>query len=394
MILYLCNMKKVRIFSKIDKPLLIMSILYSIIGLIMVLSASSVSAVLKYDQSSPYYFFIRQLIFVLFSYFVGIFIVLRFPIKNYKKLLPIALVGLLGLLLYLVVYGEVVNEARSWIDLGFFSFQPSEFAKTILILYMGIFYGELNKNKKSKYSFFIPLAYAIIVFLLVVIQPDLGTALIIAGIVFFTFLSIPFEGNQLVKTVKIISGTIAVCALVFILSGTDFLTDMQKSRLTFKKPCTRYTEETGYQVCNGFIAINNGGLFGKGLGNSTQKYLYLPEAHTDFIFPIMVEELGLVFSIFFILGYLYILYRIIRVAKASTNLRNSIICYGIAIYILLHIVVNFAGILALIPLTGVPVPFLSYGGSFTMNLILCIFIVQRICLEDKIAKSKIEISRI
>ena len=169
---------------------------------------------------------------------------------------------------------------------------------------------------------------------------------------------------------------------------------MQKSRLTFKNPCTRYTEETGYQVCNGFIAINNGGLFGKGLGNSTQKYLYLPEAHTDFIFPIMVEELGLLFSIAFILGYLIILYRIVKIAKQSTNLRNSIICYGIAIYILLHLIVNFCGILALIPLTGVPVPFLSYGGSFTMNLILCIFIVERICVEDKITKNKIEISKL
>lgn len=385
-------MKKISIFSKIDKPLLIMSILYSIIGLIMVLSASSVSAVLKYDQST-YYFFIRQLIFVVVSYLVGLILVLNIPIKKYKRFLPIVLIGLLASLIFLLVYGDVVNEARSWISLGFFSFQPSEFAKTILILYMGIFYGEMNK-KNSKYSVFIPLAYSIIVFLLVAMQPDLGTALIVGGIVFLTFLSIPFEGNQLVKTIKIISGTLAVVALVFIITGSGFLTDMQKSRLTFKKPCTRYTEETGYQVCNGFIAMNNGGLFGKGLGNSTQKYLYLPEAHTDFIFPIMTEELGLLFSILFIIGYLYILYRIVKIAKQSTNLRNSIICYGISIYILLHLIVNFCGILALIPLTGVPVPFLSYGGSFTMNLILAIFIVERICVEDKITKNKIEISRI
>lgn len=385
-------MKKISIFSKIDKPLLIMSILYSIIGLIMVLSASSVSAVLKYDQST-YYFFIRQLIFVVVSYLFGFILVLNIPIKKYKRFLPIALIGLLASLIFLLVYGDVVNEARSWISLGFFSFQPSEFAKTVLILYMAIFYGEMNK-KNSKYSVFIPLAYSIIVFLLVAMQPDLGTALIIGGIVFLTFLSIPFEGNQLVKTIKIISGTLAVVALVFIITGSGFLTDMQKSRLTFKNPCTRYTEETGYQVCNGFIAMNNGGLFGKGLGNSTQKYLYLPEAHTDFIFPIMTEELGLIFSILFIIGYLYIIYRIIKIAKQSTNLRNSIICYGISIYILLHLIVNFCGILALIPLTGVPVPFLSYGGSFTMNLILAIFIVERICVEDKITKNKIEISRI
>ncbi len=360
----------------------------------MVLSASSVSAVLKYNVS-PYYFFIRQSIYVVFSYLIGFIIVLRFPLKKYKKYLPIALVGLLGLLIYLIIYGKFVNSARSWIDLGIFSFQPSEFAKTVLILYMAIFYGDLaNKNKSGKYAFFIPLAYGIIVFLLVAMQPDLGTGLIIAGIVFLTFLAIPFGKNQLIKTLKIIAGTVAVCGIVFILSGTDFLTDAQKSRLTFKEPCTRYIEATGYQVCNGFIAINNGGLFGKGLGNSTQKYLYLPEAHTDFIFPIMVEELGLIFSILFILGYMFILYRIIKIAKDSVLLRNSIICYGVAIFLFLHIIVNFCGILALIPLTGVPVPFLSFGGSFTINLILCMFIVQRVCVENKITKNKIEIAKI
>lgn len=388
-------MKKVNIFSKIDKPLLIMCILYNIIGLIMVLSASSVSAVLKYDQS-PYYFFIKQFVFLAVSYGIGFFIILKFPVKKYKKFLPLALIGILALLLYLIIYGEIMNSVRSWIDFyGVFSIQPSEFAKTALIVYMGIFYGEfVNKPQTSKYSFFIPLAYAIIVFLLVCLQPDLGTAVIIAGIVFLTFLSIPFKDNQTIKAIKLIAITVAIIGIVVILSGASFLTDMQKSRLTFKEPCTRYKEDTGYQVCNGFIAINNGGLFGRGLGNSTQKYLYLPEAHTDFIFPIMVEELGLIFGVFFIIGYIFILYRILKIAKDSYLLRNSIICYGIAVYLLLHIVVNFCGILALIPLTGVPVPFLSYGGSFTMNLIICMFIVERICVENKIAKRKIEISKI
>lgn len=386
-------MKKTNIFSKMDKPLLLVCVLYSIIGMIMVLSASSVSAVLKY-QVSPYYFFIRQTIYVVASYFIGFLIVLRFPLKKYKRYLPLALIGILGLLIYLIICGEFTNSARSWIDFGYFSLQPSEFAKTVLIIYMGVFYGELANKKSGKYSVFIPLAYSIIVFLLVVMQPDLGTALILAGIVFLTFLATPFEGNQLVKTLKIIAGTIAICGLVFILSGTNFLTEAQRSRLTYKEPCTRYTKETGYQVCNGFIAINNGGLFGKGLGNSTQKYLYLPEAHTDFIFPIMVEEMGLLFGVLFILGYLFILYRIVKIAKESILLRNSIICYGIAIYLLLHIIVNFCGILALIPLTGVPVPFLSFGGSFTVNLILCMFIVQRICVENKISKRKMEIANI
>ena len=359
------------------------------------LSASSVSAVLEYNES-PYYFFMRQVLFIVVSYVIGFFIVLTKPVKCYKKYLPFALIGTLVLLIYLIIYGEITNGAKSWIDLGIFSLQPSEFAKTVLIIYMGVFYGEMvNSNKnKSKYSFFIPLAYSIIVFMLVVLQPDLGTALIIGGIVFLTFIAVPFKQNQLIKMLKIVSGAVAIIGIIFILSGSSFLTEMQKSRLTFKEPCTRYTEDTGYQVCNGFIAIHNGGLLGSGLGNSTQKYLYLPEAHNDFIFPIVVEELGLIFSVLFIIGYAFILFRIVKIAKESYLLRNSIICYGIALYIFMHIAVNLLGILALIPLTGVPLPFLSYGGSFTMNVILCMFIVQRICVENKITERKVEMSKI
>lgn len=383
-------MKKVSIFSKIDKPLLIMCILYSVIGAVMVLSASSVSAVLKYD-SSPYYFFKRQTIFILFSYFIGFFFILRYPIKRYSKFLFLGAALVLGLLVFLLIGGNLVNSARSWINLGFASIQPSEFAKTIIILFMAIYYGKIIDKKGIKYEICVPLIYAIIVFILVAMQPDLGTALIIAGLSFLIFLAVPFKNNKLASGLKIAGIVASVLLIIFIVTGSNLLNEMQKGRLTYKNPCTRYTEDTGYQVCNGFIAINNGGLFGKGLGNSSQKYLYLPEAHTDFIFPIMVEELGLVFSIFFILGYMFILYRIFRIAKQSVNLRNSIICYGVGIYMFLHIIVNFLGILAVIPLTGVPVPFLSYGGSFTVNLILCMFIVERVAVENKVTKTREEI---
>ena len=351
----------------------------------MVLSASSVSAVLKYKES-PYYFFTRQLVFIVISYIVGLFIILRMPIKTYKKLVPFALFGVFSSLAYLLISGDYTNGARSWIDLGFFSLQPSEFAKTVLVLFMAIYYGNMVDKKNVKYEFFVPLGIAIIIFFLVALQPDLGTAIIIAGIVFLTFLAIPFPSNQLAKTLKIIGGTVAVLMMVFILSGSDFLTDMQKSRLTFKAPCTRYTEETGYQVCNGFIAINNGGLLGKGLGNSTQKYLYLPEAHTDFIFPIIVEEIGVLGATVVLLMYILLLFRLLKISKEASTIRGSIIAYGTFCYITIHLAINLLGILALIPLTGVPVPFLSYGGSFLMNVLLLMFVNERIAIETNIHK--------
>lgn len=127
--------------------------------------------------------------------------------------------------------------------------------------------------------------------------------------------------------------------------------------------------------------MNNGGLFGVGLGNSTQKYLYLPEAHTDFIFPIVVEELGSICGAIIILLYLFMLFRILKIAKQAKDLTGSLIAYGTFTVILLHLIINFGGILALIPLTGVPIPLLSYGGSATLNTLILIFLTLRVSVE-------------
>ena len=381
-------MKKV--LGKMDKTLLFFTILYSIIGLIMILSASSVSAVLRYNVST-YYFFIRQLIFVLLSFLIGIFII-NLPTSKYKYFTPILLIGILVALGGLFVYGKISNGAQSWYRIGFFNLQPTEFAKSIIIMYMAVFYQrQLKRKHKNIYTSLIPIIVGFIMFVLVAMQPDFGGAIIIAGIVFMIFMIIPIEKTNLNKLLKFLGIAFLIGAIIFINSGADFLNSTQMARFKYKEPCKRYQEDTGYQVCNGFIAMHNGGLFGVGLGNSTQKYLYLPEAHTDFIFAIIVEELGLVVGILIIIGYLIILYRILKIAKSSYTLRGSILAYGTFILMLLHLLINFLGSLALIPLTGVPLPLLSYGGSFTINIIMLLFIVQRVAIENNIAKEKQEL---
>lgn len=380
-----------KLFSKMDIPLFIMVVLYVALGLVMIYSASNITAVVRYGYQ-PYHFFIRQAIFVLASFFIGFLIVLRFPTRNYGALAWPLVFLLIGSLALLFVKGKIAGGAISWFDLKFFKVQPSEFAKSILVIFMAIYYNKLHYKKvKNIYAYFVPLGFAAIIIGLVFMQPDLGSAAIIAGIVFLTFISIPVVQNNIMKFIKIIAIGCILAIVAFLYSGNDFLSSIQKGRLNFKNPCSRYTETTGYQVCNGFIAINNGGLFGVGLGNSTQKYLYLPESHTDFIFPIIVEELGLVTGIIIILGYAYILARILKIAKTSENLRCSILAYGTFWYFTLHILVNLLGVLALIPLTGVPLPFLSYGGSFTVNAITMIFVVERVNIENKINKTKREI---
>ncbi len=391
LLLYGENMKK--LFTKMDKPLLILTIIYSVLGLIMIFSASSVAAVLRYNVS-PYYFFLKQLVFLIVAYLFSFFIVIKFPTKNYKKLVPLLVIGVLVALFGLFVYGNVVNSAQSWYRLGgIISIQPSEFAKTILIIFFAMFFG-CDYNENNEYHFLRPLAIGVAVCLLVAAQPDFGSAIIIAGIVFFLLISIPVISKQKTKLLTLIGGALIIMMAIFLYTGSNLFNKTQLSRLTFQNPCLRYTENTGYQVCNGFIAVSNGGLFGKGLGNSSQKYLYLPEAHTDFIFPIVAEELGAIVAGAVLLGYAIILIRILRIAKKSMTLRGSIIAYGTFLFILFHILINLLGVFAIIPLTGVPLPFLSSGGSFNLNLIILLFLTQRVAIETKDLKMKYEMKNI
>lgn len=391
MIKYIIGESMKNIISKMDKPLLILTFIYSILGLVMILSASSISAVLRYHVSSSY-FFIRQLIFVVASMIIGFGFLLRFPTSKYKYITPVLVFGMIAALAGLFAYGKISNGAQSWYDLGFFSLQPSEFCKSVIVIYMAVFYGRSLKKNKPLYYNLIPVAVAILFFILVAMQPDLGGAIIIAGITFFLFCIVPIDRKGKAKLIKVVGIGAVLVGVLLLYNGTEFLNAMQMSRLEFKNPCSRYQENTGYQVCNGFIAIHNGGLFGVGLGNSSQKYLYLPEAHTDFIFPILVEELGLIVGALVIIGYGFILYRILKISKQADNPRGAILAYGTFLIILFHLLVNLMGILALIPLTGVPLPFLSYGGSFTINILLMTFVVQRVAIETKTNHVKKEIA--
>ena len=380
-----------KLFSKMDIPLLLLTIFFIVVGLVMIYSASSVSSVVRYGYE-PYHFFVRQAIFVLVSLIFCFIFILRVPTRTYQALAWPAVIIIFISLIYLFVNGKITNNAISWYDLKFFSLQPSEFAKSILIVFSAVYYNKLYYRKvKNIYSYLIPLGFGVIIAGLVAMQPDLGSAAIIGGIVFLTFISIPIVQNNLLKFIKIFAVAIVLAVIVILYSGNGILNSMQMDRLTFQNPCSRYTETTGYQVCNGFIAINNGGLFGVGLGNSTQKYLYLPESHTDFIYPIIVEELGLIFGIFIIIAYFIMLLRILKIARNSENLRCSVIAYGTFWFLTLHILINLLGVLALIPLTGVPLPLLSYGGSFTVNIIVMLFLVQRVKIENEINKTKREI---
>ena len=264
-------------------------------------------------------------------------------------------------------------------DFGFFSVQPSEFLKVIFIMWMARSYEVFDK-KLNTFVAVVPVGVGAIFAFLIAIQPDLGTAIIFSIIVATMFLASPTSKTIKFKTFAIGAMLIVLVGGALMFSGKNILQARQLERFNFKNPCSRLFS-TGSQVCNGYIAINNGKLTGVGLGNSTQKYLYLPEPYTDFIFAVIVEELGLVMGIIIILLYMLVLWRILIIGKRSYTNRGALVCYGVAVYIFCHIAVNLLGLFGLMPMTGVPLPFMSYGGSFTWCLIIALTFVQSVSVE-------------
>ncbi len=369
--------------KRVDKILLVCSLVLLIIGLVMVFSASNDTSSVKFNDRN--YYFYRQLFYIALGLGAG-FASMMINTKYYG-ITSWALTGIFIVLLIVVLtLPEATNGSRSWLPLfGGFKFQPSEFVKIISIVWMSHLCCAIPRLKLVVRYVLLFLVVAVN-FALIAVEPDLGTAVIYLSAIFFMFLAL--DKTEKTKKRLFIGGAVVVLIFSFLLFFTkaSFLVDRIESRMTFRNPCSEenfYT--TGTQLCNGLIAFNNGGLTGLGLGNSTQKYLYLPEAYTDFIFAITVEELGLVASIGILLLMFIVLWRIFIIGKRASTDRGRMMCYGIFWYILLHIVINLGGATGLIPLTGVPLPFLSYGGTFLICLVVSLTVVQRVAILTKIA---------
>jgi len=372
------------IIKNIDKPLFILTLILFILGLVMIFSASNVTSYM--NGGSPYAYFLRQGLFLLVS-FVFCIIIVKFNTKFYGMMSNVLLFLFVVVLILLLIYGKATNYAVSWIPIGPFTLQPSEFIKVIMIVFMARFYEVHEKRLNNFFVAIIPLIIGTVITFLIMLQPDLGTAIIFAALTGLIFFSSPVPKPVKFQVIVLFFGMCLVVGTVLIMTEGSFLQERQLNRFNFTRPCDRLLD-TGNQVCNGYIAINNGGLTGIGLGNSTQKYLYLPYPYTDFIFAVIVEELGLVVGILIILSYLYLLYRILKIGRDSYTNRGALLCYGVAVYMFLHVIVNLMGLFGLMPMTGVPLPFMSYGGSFTLCLMVSLAIVQRVNIENKIRSKK------
>ncbi len=380
-----------KLLKDLDKPLLIASAALFIFGLLNIVTASSRAAVVNYDVSIYYYFY-RQLIFIILGLIAGL-IIIKTDTKYYKLIVPILFVAVIALNLWALTFEEL-SGSKNWIDLKFIKLQPSEFSKPIIIALLAIMfeknYRKLRTLNIKHYDTIATMIFvAMIIPAIIVLQKDFGTLLIILFIIFMMFLSSPILKVDKIKTFLLMVGLGALALLVMYSVQGYILNDARISRFTsLLDPCGNY-ENGGYQVCNSYIAINDGGLWGLGIGKSKQKYSYIPEPHTDSAFAIIAEEYGIYRTIFIFILYGVVLYRIAVIGAKSSTLRGRYMCVGIISYIFIHIFINLGGMFGLIPLTGVPLPFLSYGGSFVLSLIASLSIVQRVAIESKNKKIKI-----
>ncbi len=376
------NFKK--IFNKMDKPLLFVTIFLFLFGLFNIVTASSREAI--NNDVDLYYYFYRHIIMLGIGLFFSIFLII-IDTNKYKKWIPLFFLVIAGILLYLLFYGAYHRGAQNWISIFGIKFQPSEFAKPITIVFLAVlfefFYKKLRNKSITHYNIiaiilFVGVSIPVIIFA----QKDFGTMMILLTIFGVMFLASPILKIEKLKTVGILSVACIVFVVMIVARTGSFFTEAQKSRFDFFNPCTNY-ENGGYQVCNAFIAINNGGLKGLGIGKSKQKYSYLNDPHTDSIFAIFVEEWGLIMALVIFICYALVLGRVLTISSKANTIRGRYICLGVAVYIFMHILFNLGGLFGLIPLTGVPLPFLSYGGSFTICLMCSLAIVQRVSIESK-----------
>lgn len=338
--------------KKIDKILLLSIIIISLFGLLMIYSSSSIWAEYKFDD--PYKFLKTQSIFLIIGYII-IYIISKIPYQTYLKYSNLILISCIALLILVLIpgIGTIRNGSRSWFGIGSFGIQPSEFAKLGIIIFTSKYLSK-NKIKDIKTSVLPILSIVILIFGLIMLQPDFGTGMIIVvTIIVLLFIS----GVKMNFFIKL--GTIGLIGIIVLIIIAPY---RLKRIISFINPWADPLG-SGFQIIQSLYAIGPSGLLGTGLGNSIQKHFYLPEPQTDFIFSIISEELGFIGVIFVITLFTIIIYRGINISLKQEDNFAKYLSFGLTFSLAFQTILNLMVVVGLIPVTGVTLPFLSYGGS-------------------------------
>ena len=375
-------------------------ILLVVLGVILVYSSSS--DILLQNGFKPSTYGVKQAIYAAVAFFIfGIpCFALKLEVFKSKKLvmwfLLISLVLLFFLVLMKIFKGSsaAVNGAVGWINLGFINLQPLEVAKLSLVLYLAYVLARRD-GKLVKGQIWSNLAHpalmTAIMMALVIVEPDLGgtAILFMIALVMFSVSGIP--ASLAIKwLLGIIVGVLLVVFLIIMWNRKFMQSNYQFQRLmSFLHPF-ELERKGGAQLVNSYYAIHNGGLFGVGLGNSMQKRGYLPEPYTDFILSIAAEEIGVIGAILIIGLLFYLMWNIMEVGLHASSQYNALICFGIVINIFTESFFNIGAVLGLLPITGVTLPFVSYGGSSMIVLTCCIGLVLNVYANERIKKEEVE----
>ena len=339
---------------KFDIILYISIVLISLFGILMIYSSSSIWAEYKFDDTFKY--LKNQGLFFIVGLFLMYFIS-KIDYYKYRKYANIILIICVVLLILVIIpgIGKVRNGSRSWFGIGSFGIQPSEFMKLALIIFSAKYLEKSEKYMKDIKKGILPiLLVTLFTFALIMLQPDFGTGTIIvmtiAAMLFISGVKMSFFAK--IGIVGLIGATSLIIAAPYRMARI----------LSFLNPWSDPLG-SGFQIIQSLYAIGPGGLLGMGLGNSIQKHFYLPEPQTDFIFSIISEELGFLGILIVSTLFITIIYRGIKIALNSNDLFSKYLAFGLIFQLSFQTILNLSVVVGLIPVTGVTLPFLSYGGS-------------------------------
>jgi cell division protein FtsW len=357
----------------VDRWLFIVTLLLVFVGLVMVFSASAVMARERFG--SEYAFLSKQLLWAVAG-LVAMVVTMRVDYRRYKSpALVFSLMGVTTLLLISVFFLDRSHNTHRWIHAGGFSFQPSELAKPVLILFLAYFLESRAKTIDDVRNTLVSAAAPILVFLgLIVLQPDLGTAIACAGIaaciLYVAGMRMRYFGYAFAASLP---------PLYFLIFHVAFRRDRI---LAFLNPYAD-RQRAGFHIIQSLIAVGTGGITGLGLMEGKQKLFYLPEPHTDFIFAVTAEELGLLGALLIVSLFAIFLWRGMRVSWRTNDLFGRYLAVGITSMVVLQAFINMSVVLGMMPTKGIPLPLVSYGGSSLFVTLACIGVLLNITKQTE-----------
>lgn len=362
----------------VDKPFIVTVAILLAFGLLMIMSAGVSYGQVRFDDS--YYFFKQQILGLLVGGAV-LYVTANIDYHLWRRLvMPIfGLALVLLIMVFIPGIGVNVYGATRWIELGPIMFQPSEVMKLSIILYLAAWLSEKGEAKVADFNEgLVPfLGILLLIGFLIIKQPDTGTL----GVICLMAMSIFFTAGAQVKHILSLIGLGFASLGVLIL-----LAPYRLARLTVFLNPDHDPSGSGYQVSQALLAVGSGGLLGAGLGQSRQKFNYLPEPVTDSIFAVIGEEFGFIGSVLLVSLFLYLAWRGLRIAQGAPDMFGRLIVVGVVAWIIFQSFINISAIIGLIPLTGIPLPLISYGGTSLAVILAAVGIVLNVSRQSRIQK--------